>query len=537
MQKDVSFYNQFFSCFGPAVHSDPLRFSEIAKLCKGRVLDIGCGTGDLSDFYRGLYTGVDISSVAIDHAKSLRRKDASFLVADVLKGLDSSLGSFDTIVLAEFLEHIEKDEGLFEMLKNFLGEGGRLVISVPNGDRVPDESHVRIFTVPELRKKFSHFGHVKFHRWAGFDKRILMSCDVGQKSETSLSLAVIAKNEAKGLENCILSCIDFVDSVAVSVDRASIDDTFYVAERYADVLVDYVWKDDFSLARNTLRDWIETEWILWVDGHEFVREVPDLVEFLKNDTDGFFVRMELENGFTFYFPRLVRQSVSWKYAVHNSVEVKKPLRLEGLTIVHDRDNLQAKEAIAIRDKQRSDMIKRLLTEEIKRGPRSSRPYFYLAQQAFADRDFKAAVRYYKKYLRRSKHKGERWLVCYEIAYSYALRDKYLFSVCWLHNANRELPGRWEISKMFGIVYAMAGWYKKAAKYLVDSFKENPGVFSYGPLARNDAETWDFIGFCFYCSGDLYQARVAWKRALELCKNSDVSDVLNDRIKKLSLLVE
>jgi len=44
MTKEI--YNKFYKKHGAGVHSDAVRFREIAKLCEGRVLDIACGTGD-----------------------------------------------------------------------------------------------------------------------------------------------------------------------------------------------------------------------------------------------------------------------------------------------------------------------------------------------------------------------------------------------------------------------------------------------------------------------------------------------------------
>ena len=53
-------YNDFYKKHGAGVHLDTERFIEMAKLCKGRVLDIGCGTGDLADFYSNEYVGIDV---------------------------------------------------------------------------------------------------------------------------------------------------------------------------------------------------------------------------------------------------------------------------------------------------------------------------------------------------------------------------------------------------------------------------------------------------------------------------------------------
>ncbi len=168
MKNSKKYYDEFFKKFGAKVHDDPVRLSAIAKLCVGSVADFGCGTGALTDFYDGIYSGFDISDVAIEFASATRRVSAGFESGDLTDPAFQIKEKFDTVVLAEFLEHIEDDKEIFSKIKTILGSAGRIIISVPNGNRIPDESHVRTFTVPELRKRFSKIGKVKFHNYLGF---------------------------------------------------------------------------------------------------------------------------------------------------------------------------------------------------------------------------------------------------------------------------------------------------------------------------------------------------------------------------------
>jgi glycosyltransferase involved in cell wall biosynthesis len=64
----------------------------------------------------------------------------------------------------------------------------------------------------------------------------MMTCDLGEKNEDLLSLVMIAKDEEKGIENAILSCIEYVDNIVIAVDSRSTDKTLELANLYADTV-------------------------------------------------------------------------------------------------------------------------------------------------------------------------------------------------------------------------------------------------------------------------------------------------------------
>jgi len=535
MSKEI--YNDFFNHYGPRVHHAPIRSNETAKLCKGRVLDIGCGTGALSDFYKLQYTGVDISDVAIKMAKNIRREDANFIACKASE-LDQHLeAKFDTIVMAEFLEHIQDEDFNFSMIQKFCKPDTRIIISVPNGDRIPDKTHVREFTVPELRKKFKDLGKINFHNWEGFFARILMTIDLGEKNDDLLSLMMTVKNEEKGLEKAILSAINYVDNIVIAVDNNSTDQTLNIARRYADTVKQFDWEDSFAKARNLTQEGIKTKWVVMLDGHEYIESVGDLKNVLDKDLDGLSIKVVLENGFNFYFPRIVRNYIKWENDVHNNPKAKDCAVLPGFIIKHDRENLQSEQSTMMRNVQREIMINKIMGGKLKKDKKDIRARFYLAQHENYQRNFKSALKNYKTYLKYSKNKEERWLVYYEISTIYLTLGKHFKGLWYAMKAGEELPGRWENYYMLARAYAMAGWTVKAVENFTDSMTQNVKAHVYNPIKQDCAETWNLIGMCFFKGKFYRKSQIAFQRAAEIEKDDNKKNLMKLKAERMNKFVD
>lgn len=537
MEDKKKVYDEFYKNHGASIHTDPVRFTAIASLCRGKVLDVACGTGDLADFYSGEYTGVDVSSVAISSARSLRRKDAEFVVGDVLDQRTLDRERVDTIVIGEFLEHIENDDALFARLVWMLNNDGRIIVSVPNGNRVPDPNHVREFTVPQIRAKYKKFGKITFHNYEGFAGRILFTIDINEKNDDLLSLCMVVKNEGKGIENAILSCINFVDEICILVDKSSNDDTLTLSKLYGDNVKEYEWKNSFCQARNEAQKLVSLKWALILDGHEFVSGEAPKIEDLRRDVAGLFCEIFMEDKSHFVFTRIIRKETQWFADVHNYPITNTTAKALYFKITHDRDHLQSEEAKKIRAKQRSEMIFSIMKSNVIKNPKDSRSLFYLGQQCMFEGNFKGALFWYRWYLLVSKYKAERYSVRYSMGIAHSQLGRKLRALYQFMRLESEMPKRWETQKRIGAVYMWLELWESALPYLVEALGANNGVFSFNPEERNDAETWDLIGQCLFNLGHYEKARIAWKRCLELSKGKTGTSDFFERIKALEQLIK
>ncbi len=528
MTKEPFNYNEFYKTQAVNFIDYPARFALVASLCRGTVFDIGCCFGALSDYYFGDYTGMDFSEYALEKAEEVRRKDAKFELRDCsdLNSLD--IEDCDTFVFAEFLEHFENDDKILGPIFARAKPGARIVITVPNGDRIPDPSHLRTLTIPELRKKFSPYGKVKFYNWENSALHIVCTVDLGQKNDDLVSLVMIVKDEEKGLERAVFSCLEFVDNIVISCDSKSSDKTKEIAKLYADTLKTHVFENDFSKARNDAHEGVKTKWILFLDGHEYVAKSDNLENFLAIDVDGLLVPIEMENKFIFNNPRFYKTGIHFEGKVHERQTCKVTYFYPDFLIVHDRLTTQTNEAVSARLRQRDEMVPQIMGEEIKKNPKNTRALLHLAMYWQSKKQYKKALSIYSQYLKFSKHPQERWFVLFNRCLCFMVLGKKFRAFFTAARADWEMPGRWEIQKIKGMMFFEKKQYEKALECLNSSFYENPFNTLYRPLPRDNASTWNLIGECFFNLYDFDKANIAFDRAADLTKDETAKEFFRKR---------
>lgn len=100
-----------------------------------------------------------------------------------------------------------------------------------------------------------------------------------------LSIGIIFKNEIRCLERCVKSLEPLRKAVPcelIMADTGSEDGSREIAARYADILIDFPWINDFSAARNAAMDRASGKWYLSIDADEWLDgDFDELVSFLR----------------------------------------------------------------------------------------------------------------------------------------------------------------------------------------------------------------------------------------------------------------
>jgi SAM-dependent methyltransferase len=127
-----------------------------------RILDAGCGTGQMLKHLEQLgdAIGIDSSAQATSFAQS---RGVKKLVRGSITDVPFPEATFDCIVALDVIEHIEDDFGILQSLHEVLKPGGRLIITVPAYKLLWSEHdeinhHKRRYTAPDLRRLIEQAG-------------------------------------------------------------------------------------------------------------------------------------------------------------------------------------------------------------------------------------------------------------------------------------------------------------------------------------------------------------------------------------------
>jgi SAM-dependent methyltransferase len=160
-------------------------YRTIRRHCKGNILEIGSGIGNISQFFIKDGADITLSDFDSDYLPRLKTRFGTYANLMGIYRIDLSeknpeaihpelIGKFDTVFALNVVEHIEDDFLALQNMYKLLRPGGRVIILVPafqslyNGF---DEQlgHFRRYQVNTLKKLLESAGfRVSFSRYFNF---------------------------------------------------------------------------------------------------------------------------------------------------------------------------------------------------------------------------------------------------------------------------------------------------------------------------------------------------------------------------------
>ncbi len=125
-----------------ANHLNQWMYSSIKPFCKGKILEIGSGVGNISEYFLKDNAPILLTDIRDSYCESLREKFAAntaFLGIENMNLVDPEFDfrfskyfeSFDTVFALNVVEHIFDDQLAIANCYKLLKKGGHLVILVP----------------------------------------------------------------------------------------------------------------------------------------------------------------------------------------------------------------------------------------------------------------------------------------------------------------------------------------------------------------------------------------------------------------------
>jgi glycosyltransferase involved in cell wall biosynthesis len=234
-----------------------------------------------------------------------------------------------------------------------------------------------------------------------------------------ISVAMIVKNEQEMLARALESVKEADEKIVC--DTGSTDSTIEIAKKYTDkIYTDFVWCDHFGKARQHSKDKCAGDWIMNLDGDEYlendfsdVRKAVEEAEKMGAQFINVLVK-SIKGSAHNWFPRIYKNipEVKWKGAAHNYLElVKGEKKTYQSNIVQRYDYSPA-------HKLDPDRTLRILSKAVKKDPELVRERYYLAREYYYRKKYKECIRHLKAYLKRSQYKAERADAYWMMASSY-----------------------------------------------------------------------------------------------------------------------
>lgn len=227
-----------------------------------------------------------------------------------------------------------------------------------------------------------------------------------KKKSRTLGLCMIVKDEEENIVDCIKPLVDILDEIIV-IDTGSRDNTKSLVKKMGAKVVDFPWKEDFSLARNESIRHSTTDYIIWLDADDRINEksaqrllqLKKRLSPLKDEAYYFIIQSisPVDGNTKFYqirlFPRV--KGIQFEGKIHESLNFSLKrmgikTRYEDITIEH----------IGYQDKKRCfQKIERnlnILKEELEKEPENLVLHFHTARTLAGLERYREAILHLKK---------------------------------------------------------------------------------------------------------------------------------------------
>lgn len=331
---------------------------------------------------------------------------------------------------------------------------------------------------------------------------------------------MIVRDEEKTLERVLKNAWIYADEIII-VDTGSKDKTKEIAGKYTQNIFDYVWRDDFSHARNYSFDRATGEYIIWLDGDDFMPdEVAYKIKKWKENGEGDVVMCpyvlsydESTPKFHFLRERIVKNtpSLRWHERVHEVIIPRgKIVNNEGILIYHGKI------------KKHTNRNLKIYRKMLKNGEKlSPRGLFYFARELYYNGYYREGIRTFKKFLKGEGFIENKIEACKFLAYCYEElgdNDRALDS---LFSSFKLAPPRGEIMYEIGRIFSKIRGYDRGIFWLKQALANKDDLRKGGFVDEDKTGLFPALELvvCYYNLGDKKSAKFYHEISKSLSPNN------------------
>ncbi|BBI36138.1 glycosyltransferase [Cohnella abietis] len=302
--------------------------------------------------------------------------------------------------------------------------------------------------------------------------------------EKLLSLCMIVKNEEKVLARCLESVQGLVDEIII-VDTGSTDGTKDIAKQYTEHLYDFVWINDFAIAKNEALRRTTAKWILVLDADEYLDKdqheelraflsktdctqpigyslpIYNIIESINSGKflESFAIRL-FPNSPNIYFERPIHEQV-----VYRNGEL--PIKNYPLIIFHTG---YLKETLVEKEKSSRNLG---IFKDLKANKNFSEyDYFTLGNEYSSIRDYKKALYYYERALTKNSETLSIFPFCrYQIVLVYIELQRYKDALSYIDDNIRRWPQHPDHYSLKASIYERLGLTEEAIEYYLTAIQK------------------------------------------------------------------
>lgn len=139
------------------VFSIKIKFKIVRKYIQpGRILDIGCGTGEFLKYCKS--KGFDVAGVEPnDKASGFAKQVNGIPVWNKLTDLNAGKGAFNCITMWHVLEHVHDLNETLELVKGLINPEGIFVVAVPNCNSWDAQEYGEFWAAYDVPRHLYHF--------------------------------------------------------------------------------------------------------------------------------------------------------------------------------------------------------------------------------------------------------------------------------------------------------------------------------------------------------------------------------------------